>query len=613
MVGQVMRFFALFLLTIGIAHAAPPIVGPCMNNGPPCQIDILSSFSVPPATGVAATDTANLQRALTLAASSNGGIVQIPATLPSVPYSLSAALFISSNTKMICAPGATIKPLGPTWINLGGVNESLVTNVNWASPTILDHDIVIEDCAVDFSNFPTNGVIKAFEFHAVERAKVIRPVCTGGGATCTEYVRSSDTLTDSGYSTGNHSSCWDQYDSPIRATVRNSYCQTFSHGITVTGTDVTNSSGGIAQEAVITGNIIDQQQTGLLGIWLQPGDHNGSGVTNSLVSGNVVNLNSAGGGSCIRVSGQSANNTIVNNICNNNGGASSQAISEFVIDDATFTGSISGTTLSVSAVAGGTIAIGQIVGGTGVTAGTIIVSGSGSTWTVSPSQSVSSTSDMTGQWYPSGNIISQNKLNNFNVSAGNLGVISVAGIDSIYSANSIVGGSYPYLVRLFGIRQTLEHTKGLIGTTGYFHQSAAVSQTVIEPAKAQAWFSSPSITFGGSGSGVTYTSRAGQFWQDGKLITACFQVVLSSKGSSTGTAELAGLPFALASSQLHGNAFNLAFVANFVNSPSTARINTASQTKIQFSTAVASGTTVLVNTDFANNTQLSGCGTYPID
>jgi hypothetical protein len=57
---------------------------------------------------------------------------------------------------------------------------------------------------------------------------------------------------------------------------------------------------------------------------------------------------------------------------------------------ALFTGSISGTTLSVSAVASGTIAIGDSVFGPGVAAGTIIESGSGSTWTVNNSQTVAS-------------------------------------------------------------------------------------------------------------------------------------------------------------------------------------------------------------------------------
>lgn len=68
---------------------------------------------------------------------------------------------------------------------------------------------------------------------------------------------------------------------------------------------------------------------------------------------------------------------------------------------ASFTGSISGTTLTVSSVTG-VIAIGQTLGAAsgGVSGGTRIVSGSGSTWTISPSQTTSSrTMNSTGWVY----------------------------------------------------------------------------------------------------------------------------------------------------------------------------------------------------------------------
>jgi hypothetical protein len=57
----------------------------------------------------------------------------------------------------------------------------------------------------------------------------------------------------------------------------------------------------------------------------------------------------------------------------------------------TFTGSISGTALTVSGVTG-TIAIGQTLYGAGVTAGTTITGGSGTSWTVNNSQTVTSES-----------------------------------------------------------------------------------------------------------------------------------------------------------------------------------------------------------------------------
>jgi hypothetical protein len=62
------------------------------------------------------------------------------------------------------------------------------------------------------------------------------------------------------------------------------------------------------------------------------------------------------------------------------------------------TSTISGTTLTVGSLTSGTIIAGMVLTGTGVTAGTYIVSGSGSSWVVSASQSVSSTT-ITGTAY----------------------------------------------------------------------------------------------------------------------------------------------------------------------------------------------------------------------
>jgi hypothetical protein len=65
------------------------------------------------------------------------------------------------------------------------------------------------------------------------------------------------------------------------------------------------------------------------------------------------------------------------------------------ITPATFYASISGVNMSVATVTSGTIAVGMEVSGAGVSASTFIVSGAGSSWTVSVSQTVSGTT-MTG-------------------------------------------------------------------------------------------------------------------------------------------------------------------------------------------------------------------------
>lgn len=63
-------------------------------------------------------------------------------------------------------------------------------------------------------------------------------------------------------------------------------------------------------------------------------------------------------------------------------------------DAAFFTGTIATTTLTIDTLVSGTPAIGDVVTGPGVTAGTVVTGGSGPSWTISPSQTVSTSVNM---------------------------------------------------------------------------------------------------------------------------------------------------------------------------------------------------------------------------
>jgi len=65
---------------------------------------------------------------------------------------------------------------------------------------------------------------------------------------------------------------------------------------------------------------------------------------------------------------------------------------------AVIVGSITGTTLTVASVSSGTLAIGQKITGTGVSDGTYITAGSGTSWTVSKSQTVGSGTTITASY-----------------------------------------------------------------------------------------------------------------------------------------------------------------------------------------------------------------------
>jgi hypothetical protein len=108
-----------------------------------------------------------------------------------------------------------------------------------------------------------------------------------------------------------------------------------------------------------------------------------------------------------------AQNTVITGLGTGSGGvgtytvSDSQTVASTVINStaspAIVTGSISGTTLTVSAVTSGTLKIGQTIEGSGVTDGTIITafgtgSGGAGTYTVSASQTVSSTTIYAINW-----------------------------------------------------------------------------------------------------------------------------------------------------------------------------------------------------------------------
>jgi hypothetical protein len=53
----------------------------------------------------------------------------------------------------------------------------------------------------------------------------------------------------------------------------------------------------------------------------------------------------------------------------------------------------------------------------------------------------------------------------------------------------------------------------------------------------------PVLAFGGASVGITYVTQAGDYCKVGNLVTVRLNVLLSSKGSSTGAATITGLPF----------------------------------------------------------------------
>jgi len=116
-------------------------------------------------------------------------------------------------------------------------------------------------------------------------------------------------------------------------------------------------------------------------------------ITGTFVPGQVITGAGVTDGSTIISNGTGTGGAGTYNLS-----LSSAATGSIVVSAATpapvqsvFTGSITTTTLTVTALISGTIAIGQLISGTGVSANTFITAGSGLSWTVGVSQTVSST------------------------------------------------------------------------------------------------------------------------------------------------------------------------------------------------------------------------------
>lgn len=128
----------------------------------------------------------------------------------------------------------------------------------------------------------------------------------------------------------------------------------------------------------------------------------------------------------------------------------------------------------------------------------------------------------------------------------------------------------------------------------------------------QTW--TPGLTFGGGSTGLTYSSRSGFYYKQGRLVTVSGTIVLSNQGSSTGANQITNLPFTVNASwgstdiPLGGTVW-------------TSRINTNGFLSMSLAVGGTVGTlvntpqgagaaSVLVSTDFTNTSAITFTGSY---
>lgn len=123
-----------------------------------------------------------------------------------------------------------------------------------------------------------------------------------------------------------------------------------------------------------------------------------------------------------------------------------------------------------------------------------------------------------------------------------------------------------------------------------------------------AW--TPVLAFGGASVGITYATQQGLYSRIGPIVYFSLQIVLTSKGSSTGNATITGLPLTISASDtgiFALSADQLTYVGNWT----IAQLSSGSGFRL-FNNKTASNIAVLDNAAFANNTSITINGTYSV-
>jgi hypothetical protein len=124
----------------------------------------------------------------------------------------------------------------------------------------------------------------------------------------------------------------------------------------------------------------------------------------------------------------------------------------------------------------------------------------------------------------------------------------------------------------------------------------------------------PTVTFGGASTGVTYIDQSGKYTRVGNILTFQLSVQISSKGSATGDFALGGLPYAASSSNANciSSVVGTGFTG-FTNSFVYGRILPSAQvvTMLRMTNDGAS-TFTLSNTAATNTMTLALSGSYLI-
>ena len=126
-------------------------------------------------------------------------------------------------------------------------------------------------------------------------------------------------------------------------------------------------------------------------------------------------------------------------------------------------------------------------------------------------------------------------------SFGGAPVIIGGGSGHVLSAVAVSGHTKPYAIDMSGASDwTIDGGRLQAGSVGKVNIGSATAYK-LDGVEFGTW--TPYLRFGGSTAGIAYTRQQGIWTKSGRNVRVVGEILLSSKGTATGVASIAGLPF----------------------------------------------------------------------
>ena len=210
--------------------------------------------------------------------------------------------------------------------------------------------------------------------------------------------------------------------------------------------------------------------------------------------------------------------------------------------------------------------------------------------------------------------IDNSPINTTSLSTAGTGTSSISNSETRSGSASAISIGTGTTVNLYKSTVNSTNTNPVTGAGTYKSDATTYSNTGVLPntttrtfavmGERSAW--TPVLDFSGGTTGITYSAQSGLYTRVGNVITFTLSFVLTNKGSSTGTAQITGLPYAPANITIYPVSANaLTFVGSL-----NARMAGASATIFIDAFATTGARASLTDTAFANTTFVQVSGSY---